>query len=406
MPARTRTLAIDWSGAARGARNKIWLAEVSGGQLTRLECGRTRRQITEHLAEEARRDPNLIVGLDFAFSFPVSFLKERGLSDALALWDLATDQGEAWLKTCDPPFWGRPGCPRPSGGDQWRRTEGVVRDRTKAQPKSVFQVGGAGAVGTGSIRGMPVLADLARAGFSIWPFHGAKPPLVVEIYPRLLTGAVVKNDPVERATYLARDLPELSEEHVRLAASSEDAFDAAVSAVVMARHTAEILALPPARDETERLEGAIWFPEPSEATKEEEFRGVESNHIVQDCPFCAPAEERILHESTHALALPDAYPVTDGHTLVVPKRHVERLFDLPAHELRDLWTLVARTREHLRERHAPDGFTIGVNDGPAAGQTVPHAHVHVIPRRTKDVKDPRGGIRWVVPENAAYWEEP
>jgi diadenosine tetraphosphate (Ap4A) HIT family hydrolase len=123
------------------------------------------------------------------------------------------------------------------------------------------------------------------------------------------------------------------------------------------------------------------------------------------CPFCHLAPGRVSRASTHARALSDAYPVTDGHTLVVPIRHVASLFDLPAEELADVWRLVGEVRAALAASHGSDGFTIGVNDGEAAGQTVGHAHVHVIPRRRGDVPDPRGGIRWVIPDRAPYWEQ-
>jgi diadenosine tetraphosphate (Ap4A) HIT family hydrolase len=123
------------------------------------------------------------------------------------------------------------------------------------------------------------------------------------------------------------------------------------------------------------------------------------------CPFCHLAPNRVTRASTHARAFADAYPVTDGHTLVVPVRHVASLFDLQPDELADVWRLVGEVRAALAASYTPDAFTIGVNDGEAAGQTVGHAHVHVIPRRRGDVPDPRGGVRWVVPAWAAYWEQ-
>ena len=125
----------------------------------------------------------------------------------------------------------------------------------------------------------------------------------------------------------------------------------------------------------------------------------------QRCPFCHLEKSRITLENDCALAFPDAFPVTEGHMLVVPKRHVASLFDLPEEEQAALWKLVALVRAKLMGELQPDGFTVGVNDGPAAGQTVLHAHVHVIPRRKGDVADPRGGIRWVLPAKARYWDE-
>ncbi len=121
------------------------------------------------------------------------------------------------------------------------------------------------------------------------------------------------------------------------------------------------------------------------------------------CPFCHPAPERITHQSEFALALLDAYPVAPGHTLVIPRQHVPSLYDLPAREQDALWHLVRQVRQSLTDQFQPDAFNIGCNDGPAAGQTVLHAHIHVIPRHFGDVSDPRGGIRCVIPSKARYW---
>jgi diadenosine tetraphosphate (Ap4A) HIT family hydrolase len=125
----------------------------------------------------------------------------------------------------------------------------------------------------------------------------------------------------------------------------------------------------------------------------------------QGCPFCHLEKTRIRLESEFALAFFDAFPVVDGHMLVVPKRHVASLFDLSEEEQAALWTLVVTVRAELIDQLKADGVNVGVNDGAAAGQTVMHAHVHVIPRRTGDVADPRGGVRWIVPRKASYWTE-
>ena len=121
------------------------------------------------------------------------------------------------------------------------------------------------------------------------------------------------------------------------------------------------------------------------------------------CPFCRPNANRIRLENVFAVALPDGFPLTMGHTLVLPKRHVASLFDLPDEEAAAVWNLVIQVHDLLMAEFKPDGFNVGLNDGAAAGQTVMHAHVHVIPRRHGDVLDPRGGVRWVVPDKAAYW---
>jgi diadenosine tetraphosphate (Ap4A) HIT family hydrolase len=123
----------------------------------------------------------------------------------------------------------------------------------------------------------------------------------------------------------------------------------------------------------------------------------------KDCPFCRPDEGRIRLDGEFALAISDGFAVTEGHTLVVPKRHVANFFDLTEEEQAAIWRLVVEVRAMLIAEMSPDGFNVCLNDGPAAGQTVMHAHVHVIPRRSGDVADPRGGVRWVVPDRAAYW---
>jgi diadenosine tetraphosphate (Ap4A) HIT family hydrolase len=123
------------------------------------------------------------------------------------------------------------------------------------------------------------------------------------------------------------------------------------------------------------------------------------------CPFCNPDETKVILQTNVVIAVRDAYPITDGHTLVIPRQHVTSIFDLKDAEQSALWKAVAHVRDILLREHAPDGFNIGVNDGFAAGQTIEHAHVHVIPRRRDDVPDPRGGIRNIVPCRARYWEK-
>jgi diadenosine tetraphosphate (Ap4A) HIT family hydrolase len=122
------------------------------------------------------------------------------------------------------------------------------------------------------------------------------------------------------------------------------------------------------------------------------------------CPFCQRLALRdLLAENEHAVAFKDAFPVSDGHSLIVPRRHVSNLFDLSEVERAAVWSLLPVLKQRLDARHAPAGYNVGVNIGEAAGQTVGHAHVHLIPRFPGDVSDPRGGVRWVIPERAAYW---
>lgn len=123
------------------------------------------------------------------------------------------------------------------------------------------------------------------------------------------------------------------------------------------------------------------------------------------CPFCDRIAEDapFVSESEAAVAFEDGFPVSPGHTLVVPRRHVADLFALDAGEIAAVWRLVGHVRDQLATDHHPDGFNVGVNAGAAAGQTVWHAHVHVIPRYIGDAADPRGGVRRVIPERARYW---
>ena len=236
------------------------LAEIAGGRLVRVQDGWDRERLTHHLLDEGRRDPDLIVGLDFAFSLPAWFLRERGLRSVEELWALADRDAESWLAQCQPPFWGRPGRGKPELPEHFRRTDREVPAVGGIRPKSVFQIGGAGAVGTGSLRGMKLLHRLHEAGFSIWPFDVPAWPRVVEIYPRVLTGPVNKSRREDRLAYLEGNFPELPAGMRSLAASTDDAFDAAVSALVMARHEPELLHLPPVEDAEILLEGLIWHP--------------------------------------------------------------------------------------------------------------------------------------------------
>ncbi len=124
-----------------------------------------------------------------------------------------------------------------------------------------------------------------------------------------------------------------------------------------------------------------------------------------DCPFCSVAEERIMRKGKLALAIFDGFPVSPGHVLIVPRRHISDWFETTGEERSEILDLIDAVKKELDKRHRPDGYNIGINVGEAAGQTVDHLHVHVIPRYKGDVPDPRGGVRYVIPEKAPYWEE-
>ena len=122
------------------------------------------------------------------------------------------------------------------------------------------------------------------------------------------------------------------------------------------------------------------------------------------CPFCSLKDEFVC-ENELCFAIRDGYPVSLGHTLIITKRHVDSFIDLDGDERIALMDLLEEVRMDLAAKFSPDGFNIGINDGSAAGQTVMHLHMHVIPRYTGDVQDPRGGIRWIFPEKADYWSK-
>ena len=121
------------------------------------------------------------------------------------------------------------------------------------------------------------------------------------------------------------------------------------------------------------------------------------------CPFCDLPEQRVLHANGLGMVIRDAYPVSPGHTLIIPRRHVRSFFELSADARRGLLTLLDEAKTQLDAEFHPAGYNIGINDGAAAGQTVGHLHIHLIPRYPGDRADPRGGVRWVIPDKADYW---
>ena len=127
-----------------------------------------------------------------------------------------------------------------------------------------------------------------------------------------------------------------------------------------------------------------------------------SDSASPECPFCHLDPARVLEENELASAFADAFPVSPGHTLVVPRRHASDFFELSQAELGAVFRVLLRMRCRLADEHHPSGFNVGVNIGEAGGQTVPHVHVHLIPRFPGDVLDPRGGVRNVIPGKGPY----
>lgn len=122
------------------------------------------------------------------------------------------------------------------------------------------------------------------------------------------------------------------------------------------------------------------------------------------CPFCTLPPERIGQRNASGILVRDGFPVSPGHSLLIPHRHTGSFFDLTEAERAGLLALLDLAKLQLDKLFEPQGYNIGINDGPAAGQTVPHLHIHLIPRYAGDLPDPRGGVRWVIPDKAVYWQ--
>jgi hypothetical protein len=294
-----RVVAVDWSGRVdvAGQRRHIWAGVWAAGEVT-LEAGRTREELVEWLIAMAQETPRMVVSLDCCFSFPAWFLAEHGCETVFEFWKkVAEGQGERWLAgECedvarDVRFWGAPHkrpeefcgenfyrglrttdmdnkvTPKMAGEDPERaaKVKGIT-------PKSPFQIGGSGSVGTGSLRAMPFLLRMWEAGFRVWPYesallNAAKPrPLLVEMYTRLMTGAVAKSNEAARRRYIAAKRRSgglyagLGRGVFAKAYGSEDAFDALVSVLEMARWREEFAGLKATKDEVLRLEGITWRP--------------------------------------------------------------------------------------------------------------------------------------------------
>jgi hypothetical protein len=298
-----RIIAIDWSGRidASGQRRHIWAGIVTRTATetvtVQLEAGRTRDEIGGWLLELAAETPRMVVGIDCCFSYPAWFLREHNCNTVFDFWQhVASGQGERWLaRECediarDERFWGKPHKrPAQFSGEGLRhmmrltdwdnkiaqsQTGGDIDRAAKMRgitPKSPFQIGGSGSVGTGSLRAIPFLQRLHNAGFRVWPFEsvalGDSPkPLLVEMYTRLMTGPVAKSNPAARKVYLSAKRKSdplysaLPRSVLRHAEGSEDAFDALVSTLEMARHATEFPKLRATTDAELKLEGITWRP--------------------------------------------------------------------------------------------------------------------------------------------------
>jgi len=122
---------------------------------------------------------------------------------------------------------------------------------------------------------------------------------------------------------------------------------------------------------------------------------------MKKCVFCDEKLEKI-YETELSFVIYDKFPVSKGHILIIPKRHVESYFDLSINEKEDLFTVLDKMKNILDEKYNPNGYNFGVNVGKVAGQSVMHVHLHLIPRYSGDLENPKGGIRGCIPEKMSY----
>jgi ATP adenylyltransferase len=132
-----------------------------------------------------------------------------------------------------------------------------------------------------------------------------------------------------------------------------------------------------------------------------EYQHYNITSLNKQCPFCKP-KAQVIFETIHAYAIFDKYPVSEGHTLIIPKRHVENYFELSFTEIISCHLLINRVNIYLNKEYKPDSYNVGINIGHHAGQTIDHVHIHLIPRYKGDVDNPTGGVRAVIPNKADY----
>ena len=129
--------------------------------------------------------------------------------------------------------------------------------------------------------------------------------------------------------------------------------------------------------------------------------------MTSNCFFCRmlinDTKKEILLQNDLAVMIRDTQPVSKGHSLIIPRRHVSSFFDTSPEEQTALMALLDQTKKDLDRELSPDDYNVGINDGPLAGQSIAHLHIHLIPRYKGDKDDPRGGVRWILPEQAKYW---
>ena len=125
----------------------------------------------------------------------------------------------------------------------------------------------------------------------------------------------------------------------------------------------------------------------------------------RECPFCKIEKQRIIFDNDYVIVFRDAFPVSRGHTLIIPKKHISSIFEADEAIREGILKALDEAKRILDREYKPDAYNIGINDGAVAGQTIMHLHVHLIPRYKGDSSDPRGGVRWIFPDKARYWKD-
>jgi diadenosine tetraphosphate (Ap4A) HIT family hydrolase len=387
-PCFDRYIGVDYSGAETASSSLKGLRVYMGSRRTPATEVHpppsprrywTREGIAEWLVDELREKAPTIVGIDHAFSFPIQYFERYGipkdwtafLEDFQEHWP--TDKPHTYVDFLRPRN-------KRSGNSRWRRLA-----ETSCRAKSVFHFDVQGSVAKSTHSGIPWLHYIRRnVGDRVhfWPFDGwSVPPVtsvVAEIYPALWNRQFPREDrdPHQHDAYCVAETlrqadfdgsirtlfkPALNEQQLRIA--SFEGWILGLTEVV----------------------GPSYGP-------------------ATGCPFCERAETKVvIARNELAVAFPDAFPLSKGHTLIVPLRHEADCLRLSADEQQALLSLTRSVRRRLDRKHSPDGYNIGMNVGHAGGQTIDHVHLHVIPRYAGDVPDPRGGIRWVLPAKARYW---
>jgi hypothetical protein len=238
--ANVTVVAIDWSGRAGMEQvHHIRAAVARPDEPINVWADLTRADVVEALC--ALPDDRVVVGFDFSFSYPAWVGQWWRVDSAIELWPIVERDADVWVSECCEPFFGRKGKLRPRGVPLLRRTEAEF-----PPAKSTFQINGPGAVGLGSLRGMPYLTALRHAGFAVWPFDDAGSRTIVEIYPTALRALVGELDLEPRVSAATRN--------------NDNTRDAVYSASVMFKHRADFAGLRAATDATTRLEGQVWVP--------------------------------------------------------------------------------------------------------------------------------------------------